>query len=389
MFSPFTGLVFDPALVPSIGDASSPPYDVIDEHERRELLDRSPYNVVRLLLADADDPSYTQARRLLATWRSEGVVRPDPSPGFYLYSMEYTYGGERREARGVLGALEVMDLGTRIVPHEETMAKHRADRYSVLTATQANVDPIIGLSSSPDLAGLLEYDGPWRLDFTTSDGVRHRMQNVGDDATLDAVSSAVSNHAVAIADGHHRYTTALQYRRDREAEGRKAGGWTHIMTLVAPAEGSGLTCGPYHRTFAVFPFEPQSVTSRFTVESVSRAAPEVPGDLVAVTPDGAWRLRAHPEALAEMPGPWRDASPAVARELLYPLLGITEDHAGYVPEADAAIDAVIPGGAALLVAPVGEHAMAEAGDTALRFPQKSTFFVPKPRAGLVIRPFEI
>ena len=374
--------------MPSVGDASSPPYDVIDEDERAALQARSAYNVVRLLLADADDPSYAEAARLLAAWRSSGVVVPDAGPRYYLYSMEYTYEGERREARGVLGALEVMDLGTRVVPHEETMAKHRADRYSVLAATQANVDPIIGLSASPELAGLLVHEGPWSLDFTTSDGVRHRMFAIADEEHLDAISTAVASHSVAIADGHHRYTTALKYRRDREAEGLEPGGWTSIMTLIAPAQGSGLTCGPYHRIFDQFPFDAPRVADAFDITATDPAPPQRSGELVVVTADGASLLRAIPDALASLPGPWREASPAVARELLYPRLGITEDHARYVPEAADAIAAVTPGGAALLVAPVSERAMAEAGETALRFPQKSTFFVPKPRAGLVIRPFD-
>ena len=88
--------------MPSVGDASSPPYDVIDEDERAALQARSAYNVVRLLLADADDPSYAEAARLLAAWRSSGVVVPDAGSRYYLYSMEYTYEGERREARGWL-----------------------------------------------------------------------------------------------------------------------------------------------------------------------------------------------------------------------------------------------------------------------------------------------
>jgi uncharacterized protein (DUF1015 family) len=388
MFSPFTGLVFDPTLVPSVGDVSSPPYDVIDSASRRELQDASPYNVVRLLLADDDDPGYAVAGALLPAWRENGVLVADEGPRFYLYSMEYTYGGVRREARGVLGALEVMDLGSRVVPHEETMAKHRADRYSVLTATQANVDPIIGLSASPDLAGLLAYEGPWRLDFTTQDGVRHRMHDFANDSTLAAISNAVAAHSVSIADGHHRYTTALKYRRDRETEGLELGGWTSIMTFLAPAEGSGLTCGPYHRVFADLTFDPSLVAGTFDVSPTSREAPQTPGDLVVVTSTGASRLRARSEALGSLPAPWRQASPAVARELLYPLLGISEDHATYVPEATDAVGAVATGGAALLVAALSEHAMAEASETALRFPQKSTFFVPKPRAGLVIRPFE-
>lgn len=389
MFSPFTGLLFDTQRIGSIADATSPPYDVIDAAEHAELLAASPFNVVRLLLSSADDPSYTQAARLFAEWRRDRILVADLAPRFYLYSMEYTYEGTRREARGVLGALEVMELGERVVPHEETMAKHRADRYSVLDATRANVDPIIGLSSSPDLAALLAHEGPWRLDFTTPDGVRHRLQPVDEPTRIAALASAVSNHSVAIADGHHRYTTALAFRRDREAEGAAGEGWNGIMTLVAPAEGSGLTCGPYHRIFTDFPFDPTVVGDVFHIAEGAPTAPTEPGDLTVVTTDGSWHLRATTAALEPLPGPWRDASPAVARELLYPRLGLTEDHASYVPSADAAVAAVEDGGAALLVAPVSERAMAEAGETALRFPQKSTFFVPKPRAGLVLRAFDL
>jgi uncharacterized protein (DUF1015 family) len=387
MFAPFTGLLFDPATVPVIGDATSPPYDVISESERRELLARSPYNVVRLLLAEDDDPSYDLAAELLAAWRSDGTLTPDPDARFYVYEMDYAApGGERRTARGVLGALDLVELGDRVLPHEETMAKHRADRLAVLSATQANVDPIIALSSSPDLAALLEPTAPPRLDFTTPDGVTHRLSDVADPEAIAAITAAVADHPVAIADGHHRYTTALGYRRDREAAGDAAGGWTSIMTLMAPAEGSGLTVGPYHRVFTDFPFTVDAVASSFEVEPGRGNLGA--GELGVVAGGGeAWTLRPAAEALEPLPAPWREASPAVAREVLYPLLGVSEDHAEYVADADAAIAAAPEGGAALLVAPVTEHAIAEAGEMGLRFPQKTTYFIPKPRAGLVIRAF--
>jgi uncharacterized protein (DUF1015 family) len=386
MFSPFAGLLFDPAHLPSIGDATSPPYDVISERERLELMARSPYNVVRLLLAEADDPEYREAARLLSAWRSEGSLVADESSRFYLYEMDYVSNGAHRTARGVLGGLELVDLGTEVVPHEETMAKHRADRLAVLTATQANVDPIIALSSSPDLAPLLAPPGAPRLRFTTPDGISHRLYDVADPETLEAIAAAVAAHPVSIADGHHRYTTALGYRRDREAAGDIHGGWSAIMTLVAPAEGSGLTIGPYHRVFADFPFDPAAVTSSFTVTR-GRATLEA-GDLAVVAGETSWTLRPTPQALASLPEPWRAASPAVAREILYPLLGISEDQADYVADAAGAVAAAPAGGAALLVAPVTEHAIAAAGDMGLRFPQKTTYFVPKPRAGLVMRTFD-
>ena len=314
MFTPFAGWLFDPSHVSPVGDATSPPYDVISEPERLELLARSPHNVVRLLLAESDDPSYRRAQALLHEWREEGTLRRDDTPRFYLYLMEYEApDGVRRTAHGVLGALDLVDLGERVLPHEETMAKHRADRMAVLTATRANLDVIIALSSSPDLRESLEPADDSRLDFTTPDGVRHRLYDVPP-PQAEAIGAAVAAHPLAIADGHHRYTTALAYRREREAEGLGDGDWTAILALVAPAEGSGLTVGPYHRVFAEFPWDEAAASAAFEVEPSPAAGPAEPGDLVVVWAGGeAVRLQPLPSALETLPGPWRAASQAVAR----------------------------------------------------------------------------
>ena len=383
MFSPFAGWLFDPARVGDVGDATSPPYDVIDPAEHRALLAASPHNVVRLLLATDDDPGYTQAAATLERWCGDGSLRRDDGPRFYVYEMEYTApDGRRRTAAGLLGALDLVELGTRVVPHEETMAKHRADRLAVLSATQANIDPIIALSAAPDLAPLLATRAAPRLAFTTADGVDHRLFDITEPDRIATITGTVAGHAVAIADGHHRYTTALGYRNGRDDDGD----WTAILALVAPATGSGLTVGPYHRVFPALAFDPDRVTDAFSVQR--HGGPPAPGEIVIVTGGERFRLSPLPEALGTLPEPWREASTAVARELLYPLLGVTEDDAGYVADANDAIDATPPGGSALLVAPVTERAMSAAGRDGLRFPQKSTYFVPKPRAGLVIRRFD-
>jgi uncharacterized protein (DUF1015 family) len=390
MFSPFTGLLFDPTRVPSVGDATSPPYDVISSDDRRDLLARSPYNVVRLLLAPPDDPTYQEAADLLQTWRDEQRLSLDPTDRFYLYLMDYDApDGSRKTARGVLGALDLIDIGDRVVGHEETMAKHRADRLAVLTATEANLDVIIALSSSPDLAPLLEPVSDPRLDFTTPDGVRHRLYDITDPERIAAIARRVDEHPVAIADGHHRYTTYLGYRKTRDAE-EGAGPWDAILALVSPAEGSGLTVGPYHRLFREFPFDSDAVADVFVVEPGSRTVPVAAGSLTVATTTATWLLTPRPEALAVLPAPWREASPAVARELLYPRLGISEDSASYVADAAEALAAAagLPDGAVLLVAPVSEHAISEAGEMGIRFPQKTTYFIPKPRAGLTIRVFD-
>jgi len=382
MFSPFTGLLFDPDHVGDVGLTTSPPYDVISPDQRSELLAASPFNVINVLLQGGDDPDYHDAGRIMQRWLTTGAVASDAEPRFYLYFMDYVGDdGEARTARGVLGALDVIEPGGQIVPHEETRAKHRADRMAAMTATETNVDVIIGLSSSPDLRRLLTPSAEAQLDFESRDGVRHRIWKVSDEAQLAAIEAAVDAHPISIADGHHRYLTALEYAANRP----EPGPWDAILAFVAPAEGSGLTVGPYHRVFESLPFEPDAVTSRFRVRECVAVIPTDPGSLVVASPEGTWCLTPLTEALAPLPEPWREASPAVARELLYPLLGADESAAIYVPDADEALAMVPEGATAVLVAPVSERAIAAAGDLQLRFPSKTTFFVPKPRAGLVMR----
>ena len=389
MFSPFTGLLFDPQRVPpTSGDATSPPYDVIDAAERVVLLERSPYNVVRLLLAAPGDERYQQAARLLSGWRDTGLLRADPGPRYYLYEMDHRRSdGAAVTARGVVGALRVEPLGPRILPHEETMEKHRADRMAVLTATRANLDLIVALSASPDLAGLLSPPGPPRLDFVV-DGVRHRLTDITERERIEAISDAVAGHAVSIADGHHRYTTALAYRDLREKAG-PIGPEDGIMAMVAPAEGSGLRVAPYHRRFASGVLDESALVELFAIQHTDPVEPDEPGSLVVVSAERTVVLRPRPHHLAALPEPWREAGAAVARELLYPALDLSEDEAEYTPDWERAVAAARrDGGIAVLVAPVSEQAIAAAGDAGLRFPQKSTFFTPKPRAGLVARVFD-
>lgn len=382
MLKPFPGLLYDPARVGDAGAATSPPYDVIDAELRSRLAAGSDRNIVEILLPEGGEQRYQEAGERFRAWREEGTLVADPSPRFYLYEMEWEDAG-RHVARGVMGGLSVVPLGDRVLPHEETMAGVRADRYAVLEETRANLDPIIALSASPDLRDLLVADGPPRVE-TTADGVVHRLFDITSEARVRSIAAAVTEHTLSIADGHHRYTTALSYR-----EGLPPGPWDEILAMVAPAEGSGLVVAPYHRFFADAAFDPDAAAGAFVVGPAEGMVPSEAGSLTVVTAGAAYSLTPRPEAVAPLPPPWREASAAVARELLYPLVGWTEDLASYTPDADAAVAAARGGGVALLVAPVTEHAIAEASELGIRFPQKTTFFVPKPRAGLVIRAFDV
>jgi uncharacterized protein (DUF1015 family) len=367
-----------------------PPYDVINEAAERRYRAGAEHNMVRLLLAGPGDPTYQDAARLLRTWRGDGTLRTDPDPRFYLYRMRYLDGtGTEHVAGGIIGALALLPLGDQILPHEETMPKTKADRLSVLSATRANLDLIIALTPSVDFAGLLTAADPPRLSFEI-EGVHHSLFDITDPERNSVISSAVEAHPVAIADGHHRYTTGLAYQDLQEGPGP----WDSIMTFLVPAQGSGLTIGPTHRVFPSASIDVSQLSDRFTVEPCDPTPPTRPGTIVLVPSpghhSGPMKLTAHPDQLALLPAPWQQASPAVGRELLYPLIEVDEGQAAYFADAEEALQAggEHPDGTVALMATVSEQAISAATESGLRFPQKSTFFVPKPRSGLVIRSFE-
>jgi uncharacterized protein (DUF1015 family) len=392
MFSPFRGLLYDPARVADRGAATSPPYDVIDASEQIALTAASPFNVVRLLLSEPGDERYQHAATLLEEWRRSGILALDDGPRFYLYRMTGRRPGRPdRNAVGVLGALRLVALGDRVLPHEEIMEKHRADRMAVLRATRANLDPIIALSSAPDLAGMLEPADTPRLEFDEGT-VHHCLFDIDRPEHIAAISAAISAHPIALADGHHRYTTARQYRQETSAaEG--PGPWDAILTFMAPAIGSGLRIGPYHRGFGRFAINQAAWRAAFVVTETAPAAPEIPGDLVIVAgvDHGSIAFRLHPHAgeWESLPEPWRVSGAAVAREMLYPRAGVSEAEALYFPTKEDALEWLEehPAGAVILTAALPDRAIGAAAAAGLRFPQKTTFFNPKPRAGLVLRPF--
>lgn len=214
------------------------------------------------------------------------------------------------------------------------------------------------------------------------------MADVTDPDLVAAISAAVADHPISIADGHHRYTTALAYR-ERRAEDAVEGPEAAIMALVAPAEGSGLRVAPYHRIFGRVGFDPAQLTEAFEINRVEPAEPDEPGTLVVVSAGQSLFLRARRDRLDALPRPWQQASTAVAREILYPVIGVEEGVAEYTPDWERAVaEARAREGLAVLMAPVSEEAISAASTAGLRFPQKSTFFTPKPRAGLVMRVFD-
>jgi uncharacterized protein (DUF1015 family) len=434
---PFRALRYDRSTVPDLRLVVAPPYDVIgsDEHER--LLARDPLNVVRLDLpsdeqGDEPDDRYRRTARTLAAWRSDGTLHKDPHPSVYVYEQTYRVPGSDvvRTQRGFFARLRLEAFGpsSGVLPHERTLPAAREDRYKLLRATGVNTSPVIVLYDDPAVVGRAVLDAVTTdapvVDIEDEDGVRHRLWAVpadGDNATRVAPLIAVAAEGpVFIADGHHRYETALRYRDERRMSRscEEDPAFDYLLTLFIDAAGEELTVLPTHRVVRGLGDDGVSrllarLDELFEVRrDVGRDELVARFEVAALAPGGAgvfglWtRLGgALLTARRDVFEPFLPPGGEAVRGLDVTLLGVAlERLAGLDPDAVAAgsvgftksateavdrVDAGIDGAdAAFLLEPTpiaSVIAVARDGDV---MPQKSTYFYPKALTGLVINPHE-
>ncbi len=397
----------------------SPPYDVISDVDRDVLEEASPYNIVRLVLGreepgdDERTNKYTRARGLLESWRAAGVLCEDESDSLTVYEMRYRIGDEPRISRGVLAAVglgEPSDGG--VLPHERTYADIVDDRLALLRATATNLDCIFCVYEGEDPAAGEALDrvcaGEPESSFVTPDGIEHVVWRVTEARDIEAVSRSVSKAQIVIADGHHRHRTAERYRVERrESDG--SGPWDQQLMYLVDASRFGPSLLPIHRVLTGITADDvlRQLGDAFDVESLPDATD--PDSLAAEVAERAakarvfgltdgirsWLLTVADEALEREALPpdrsqaWRDLDVSVLHHLVFDRLlgGVTPRFVHHPHEAVAAIaqgDASV----AFLLAPMhfdAVRAVAEAGDA---MPQKSTYFIPKPATGVVLRPLD-
>ena len=388
----------------------SPPYDVIDEDERRELEASDPHNVVRLILPrDLDGQpgsAYAAAASLLAAWRSSGVLVPDPTPALYVYEMEE---GESR-TRGLVGAVGLTPPEAGVVlPHENTMAGPVADRLALTEATQANLEPIYLVYSGggPASQAVAAVDGDPPLASAVVDGVTHRIWALTDPAGLQEIAADLLPRRAVIADGHHRYATYLRHQADRHAAGAGAGPWDRGLALLVDASTYGPQVHAIHRFVPGLSLDDavSRAAAGFSVQDVpasSALAALAAADKAAafvVTDGDRWMLLTDPSPdlvastlPAERSPAWRALDVTIAHRVLIDRLWQlqdTEDVVGFEHDVPAAVAAAQrTGGVALLLNPTPVEAVAAVAEAGERMPRKSTLFTPKPRTGLLIRAYE-
>ena len=433
---PFRALRYDPAVVDDPGLVVAPPYDVIGPEQRASLVARHPANIVTLdlpaeELGDEPDDRYRRAARALAAWRSDGTLRKDPHPSVYVYEQTYVVPGTHAERtqRGFFGRLRLESFGpdAGVLPHERTLAGPREDRYKLLRATGVNTSPVVVLfedaSGATGKRLAFAAAGPPDLEVTDEDGVRHRLWAVpadGEGASAEiaaALIAAASARPVTIADGHHRYETALQYRDERRMTRscEEDPAFDYLLTLFLEATGEPLTVLPTHRIVTGVSHGGESLIDRarelFEVEPVDPASALVErferaglesggrGRFGLWTRGGGALLTARRDVFEDLLPPGGEA----LRSLDVTLLGVALERllgvdaaavangaVAYTKSPRAAIDQVeaAEADAAFLlegtpVASIG--AVARAGDV---MPQKSTYFYPKALSGLLINPHE-
>jgi uncharacterized protein (DUF1015 family) len=394
-FEPFAGLRYASARV-RIDDVIAPPYDVISPEERQALEGRSPYNSVRVELP-RDEPGldrYRVAARLLVQWRAEGIVARDGVPAFYGYRLKFTdEDGRPRQSLGVVGALGLEPPAPGgILPHERTTPKAKTDRLQLLRATRANLSPIWGLSLATGLSDLLIGPETPPVQAVDGDLVTHELWPMTDGKQAREIAQAVGSAPVVIADGHHRFETALTYQEERrEAAGGHSGPFDLVMAFIVELAEDQLSVRATHRLINGLPGDfdlKGALSTEFDVQptdppdaSIGRRMQQA-GALGLLTASGTWLLIRR-----------TGASPSGDREdvdstRLEPVLAKMPAHeVTYQHGWDLALAAVAMGAAqaAILVRPPTVSQIAETGRGGERMPPKTTFFWPKPRTGLVFR----
>ncbi len=394
-FLPFNGLRYSHSHVRSLDDVVCPPYDVISESQRVELEGRSPSNVVRLELPHDDgEPGsdrYLQARVLLDAWRDGGILHRDSQAAFYGYRMTFVDPlGNQSQTLGVVGALGLEPPGNGILPHEETTPKAKTDRMELLKATRTNLSPIWGLCPGPGLSGHLTPP-PLPADHVTDeDGVVHELWPITEPDDVAGIRAAVEAHPVLIADGHHRFETALTYWQDRVAGGEAAQDDAAVMALVVELSEDQLTVQAIHRLLADLPagFDlPEALEPWFDLTPTGPADRTITsrmdqaGALALLTSAGAWLARPRPNVVAAATHDLDSSRLDVALRAM-PSHSLSYQH-GW--DDCAAAVATGQADAAVLLRPATVEQIAAISAGGVRMPPKTTFFWPKPRTGMVIR----
>ncbi|HEY8514487.1 MAG TPA: DUF1015 domain-containing protein [Candidatus Binatia bacterium] len=396
---PFPALRYTEAAGP-LGELVAPPYDVIDASERERLARSSPANAVHLELPAGDEP-YRVAAALLAEWKQRGWLAKDAEPSFLIYAQRFTVHDETHERWGVLVALELQPFSAGVVlPHERTLAAPKADRLNLVRATRTNLSPIFGLVEAKlELASLVEGRTPI-ASFEDRTGIRHRLWRCTEREIVDRLVERVASQQIFIADGHHRYETALNYREERrasETDESRPHAYDYVMTYLCSTLDPGLVVLPTHRLLQDAPAHDELLARLRDTCSVTEVDDATTlARTIATTTNGrrrvgllrrgtsrGWLVEATERTPLDKLAPeLRALDVSFLHEAVLP--GIPADRFTYTHDDREALDAIAGGTTdlAVLLPPPRVADVLAISRAGLTMPQKSTYFHPKVVTGL-------
>ncbi len=412
-FRPFRAVRYAESAGP-LDNLICPPYDVISPAAESELLDRSPHNMVRMELAELDGPPppdrYESAAAALRSMLGEGVLARDDAPAYYLLRQRFSAGGVERERHCLFGALRLEELGDGVLPHENTAAGPKEDRLALMRAAHANFSPILMLYR--DATGAITRTlaevtaAPPTAEFA-ADGEQYALWLVQDQPAVDAVSGALADEKLYVADGHHRYETSLVYL------GEAGDGAECVLTGLVAFDDPGLLIQPYYRlVHGASPAQMAKLEQLLSFYFVSRPSGTPTGEaaqldavvatlgqgqtvLGVVRPDKPVQVLTPANDIIPEPDPAdppetqvRSVEAFVLQEMLFrPVFGDDfPDHVAYVHDGGEAMAMVERGDGqvAFFVKGLPADVFRAVVGAGIRLPRKSTYFFPKLPSGVVI-----
>nr|ADI87682.1 hypothetical protein LW2_0070 [uncultured Nitrospirae bacterium MY2-3C] len=394
----------------------APPYDIVTPERQEALYLKSPFNIARVEcgkeFAQDNDicNKYLRASQSLKTWLTEGIIKFEEHPAFYLYEMAYPFEGRQMVMRGVFAAVRLVPHGQGIYPHEMTKAKPKLDRLNLMRACCANISPIFAIYNDPTkpLGQLYHkiFNSKPYFEFNDDDSIHHKCWIVNAPHDVTAIATHLSGNDLFIADGHHRYETALEYQLimrnqcELTPSNSQRKDYDYVMMLLVNAAEGGLTILPTHRLLKSLPEDPiEALKGQFRVEYIDksplqRATPLAPYAIIEAIngqpntfglylqgQQGFHILRYNGRQLQGM-----DATDVVLlHNVVFKQLFDINDF-GYEMDTARTIDMVTTGQfkAAFILNPTRVEDVELSAHTGIKMPPKSTYFYPKIPTGLVI-----
>lgn len=418
----FHGLFYNREVVGNISRVIAPPYDIIDEARKRRLQERSPYNIVRLVLPQApgDRAFWKTSATVYRAWKKGKVLLRDEAPCLYLHRQTFEVSKGKVTRTGIIGALRCTELGTgRVLPHEMTFPRTLSQRLYLLRSCRANFSQVFMVyrdgEEQVDAAVEAAASAPPFMEFLDDEGIEHRVWRVEDAEVIAGITEALRGKELIIADGHHRYETALAYSREDPSVKDPDHPRKFVSVTLVRSGDPGLVILPVHRVLKRLPLPLEEIYRRlekhFELEVVQRNVAERRGSLAAgLQEEGGARflmatagevvrivLRREVVPAEVIRGResrrWKELDISILHALiLREAMGLNPEtlaengELSFTPWESAALDDVSSGkaAAAFLVRPTRMAEIWEMARAGERMPHKSSYFYPKLPSGLVI-----